>query len=59
MDVASGKFIGTMADDAKTPDEITEEYRQSKYHKYLRDETGASVTSSPSDIKQSTCTQYI
>jgi hypothetical protein len=54
VDVASGKFIGTMASDAKTPDEITEEYCQSKYYKYLSDEATSTVISSSSDAKQST-----
>jgi ATP-binding cassette subfamily G (WHITE) protein 2 len=54
LDVASGKFIGTMASDAKTPDEITEEYCQSKYYKYLSDEATSTVISSSSDAKQST-----
>ncbi len=52
VDVASGKFIGTMASDAKTPDEITDEYRKSKYYKYLADDTTA--VTSPQTDKQST-----
>lgn len=35
LDVASGKYVGKKTEDAKTPNEITEEYYKSKYIKYL------------------------
>ena len=57
MDVASGKFIGTMASGAKTPDEITEEYRHSKYFKYLADDT--TIVASPQNDKQSALLEFI